>query len=521
MKKSILLIGFVLLFTGLNAQYYQFSQYNYANQRTNPASISLSDYATVGFIYRIQDTSPDLNMNTFLFSAKYPLMTKNGGKRWSSVGLSAGKDQSGLSGILMANELGLTYALNFFLNKDQVLSFGTKLNYHSRKIDTRGLTTGTQFIPGIGFVSGGDLGEDFNKFNTDFFSFSGGAFWNKEDRKGRRIAHFGVSLFDINAPNESLLGGHSSMIPTFVIEGGRQIYGDRQFSIYPEFLYTNSASTSSLNIGAVTRYSFDHWNIKTVASAVELHTKYLLKEGVMFGLQLVNEGFSIGLSYDLPLHNAVAQQGAFEIGVELSKLIERRYRRTKRKKKVVRRKKTRKGNSKTKQDTNDKRFSEKNKEEEKKQSADKRREQMTRPEESKIEQQKERREEIKTTTSVGDLKHEALLLETTKLVYYFDFDSSVAEQETKDYISDLVKILKEDLYIRIKIIGHTDNVGTEAYNLRLSQRRAREIKSQLIENNISAERIFWDGRGESEPLAGNETVEGRRKNRRVEIILFY
>jgi len=350
-------------------------------------------------------------------------------------------------------------------------------------------------------------------------------FWNKEDRKGKRIAHLGVSLFDINTPNESLLGGHSSLISTFVIEAGSQVYEDKLISIYPELLYTYSASTSALNIGAVTHYSLDHLNIRTVASAVELHTKYLLKEGVMFGLQLVNEGYSIGMSYDLPLHNSVAHQGAFEIGAKLSKLIKSRYRKTNRRKKKAGKKKTTKRKASPKKKSYKKSESKNKREQEsgKEHLVDNDSKEMEIPVETKSVKDKEEseREEANATTTVGDLRHEPLLLEPTKLIYYFDFDSSDTEQDTKDYIADLVKILNEDDYIQIKIVGHTDNIGTEAYNLILSRKRAQIIKDQLTRNSISTKRITTGGKGESEPLSDNTTAEKRSKNRRVEVTLFY
>ena len=70
---------------------------------------------------------------------------------------------------------------------------------------------------------------------------------------------------------------------------------------------------------------------------------------------------------------------------------------------------------------------------------------------------------------------------------------------------------------RIKIIGHTDNVGTDEFNQRLSEGRAKAIRDELINRGIAGDRIEAEGRGESEPMADNDTEEGRAQNRRVEI----
>ena len=106
--------------------------------------------------------------------------------------------------------------------------------------------------------------------------------------------------------------------------------------------------------------------------------------------------------------------------------------------------------------------------------------------------------DVNAHTTIGLIKHESLLLEPTKLVYYFDFNSADTEQEAKDYISDLVSILHEDEYIKIKIVGHTDNVGTDDYNQILSRKRAQVIVELLTQNNISNTRITSEGKGESE-----------------------
>jgi OOP family OmpA-OmpF porin len=66
-------------------------------------------------------------------------------------------------------------------------------------------------------------------------------------------------------------------------------------------------------------------------------------------------------------------------------------------------------------------------------------------------------------------------------------------------------------------IGHTDSIGSNAYNQRLSVRRAEAIKSYLVSKGVEANRIYTEGKGEKQPVASNKTKEGREKNRRVEI----
>ena len=66
-------------------------------------------------------------------------------------------------------------------------------------------------------------------------------------------------------------------------------------------------------------------------------------------------------------------------------------------------------------------------------------------------------------------------------------------------------------------VGHTDSVGSEAYNQKLSVRRAEAVKAYLVSKGIEKNRIYTEGKGEKQPVADNKTKEGRTKNRRVEI----
>jgi OOP family OmpA-OmpF porin len=99
----------------------------------------------------------------------------------------------------------------------------------------------------------------------------------------------------------------------------------------------------------------------------------------------------------------------------------------------------------------------------------------------------------------------------------FDFDKYVIKPEAKAKLDDLVSKLAGVNLEVIVAVGHTDSIGTEAYNLALSARRANAVKQYLVSKGIEANRIYTEGKGESQPVADNRTAEGRAKNRRVEI----
>ena len=99
----------------------------------------------------------------------------------------------------------------------------------------------------------------------------------------------------------------------------------------------------------------------------------------------------------------------------------------------------------------------------------------------------------------------------------FDFDKSVVRADGKKSIDDaLAKLRGVDLEMVIAT-GHTDSVGTDAYNQKLSERRAAAIKDYLVSKGIPGSKVTTIGKGESQPVATNKTAEGRQKNRRVDI----
>ena len=109
----------------------------------------------------------------------------------------------------------------------------------------------------------------------------------------------------------------------------------------------------------------------------------------------------------------------------------------------------------------------------------------------------------------------------TKVTYaadaFFDFDKSVIKPEGKAKLDDLVGKIKDINLEVIIAVGHTDSVGSDAYNQKLSVRRSEAVKAYLVSKGIEKNRVYTEGKGEKQPVASNKTAEGRAKNRRVEI----
>jgi outer membrane protein OmpA-like peptidoglycan-associated protein len=100
---------------------------------------------------------------------------------------------------------------------------------------------------------------------------------------------------------------------------------------------------------------------------------------------------------------------------------------------------------------------------------------------------------------------------------FFDFDKATLRPESKAELERVYQLLVENPRLKIRIAGHTDSMGSDEYNQKLSENRARSVYEYLIQRGISADRLSYIGYGESKPVDTNETDEGRQNNRRVEL----
>jgi outer membrane protein OmpA-like peptidoglycan-associated protein len=127
---------------------------------------------------------------------------------------------------------------------------------------------------------------------------------------------------------------------------------------------------------------------------------------------------------------------------------------------------------------------------------------------------------VRIATGLPDMRNK--LLTEGKLVsygIYFDVNKDVVKPESYPSIKEIAAILKDNPDLKIKIVGHTDSDGDDKSNLDLSKRRAASVKNALVKDfGIDAARIETDGKGESEPVAPNDSTVNKALNRRVEFI---
>ncbi|HEY8928197.1 MAG TPA: OmpA family protein [Mucilaginibacter sp.] len=101
----------------------------------------------------------------------------------------------------------------------------------------------------------------------------------------------------------------------------------------------------------------------------------------------------------------------------------------------------------------------------------------------------------------------------------FDTDKADVKGDARTNLANLAASLQNNPETNILIVGHTDNTGSDAHNMDLSIRRAEAVKAVIMADNVNGSRLNIQGKGETEPIGDNNTVDGRAQNRRVEIVI--
>jgi OOP family OmpA-OmpF porin len=106
-----------------------------------------------------------------------------------------------------------------------------------------------------------------------------------------------------------------------------------------------------------------------------------------------------------------------------------------------------------------------------------------------------------------------------KQTVYFDFNKATIKPVSFPLLNDVASAMKDNATLKVEVQGHTDSIGDDNYNLKLSQKRAESVRVYLIKRGIDAARMDPKGYGENVPIADNRTKEGRDQNRRVEFVI--
>lgn len=500
LRPLILFILFALSIQLGQAQQFNFSQYNFTDQRVNPALVGIGNYWKLGGIHREQNTGPDFDIKSTAIAGSYPFVKANDAGVFGGLGITLLDDKAGVGQSFKIQEVGLSYAMQVRLGANQQLALGVSGFYQTRKFGLDDLITNSQFIPGRGFDTSLDNGETSGQLQRSFYRTGVGLHWEKRDENDFRKSHFGLSAFDLNRANEAFVDSTFRTDPSYMVSAGLELLKIGSFSVYPEVLYTHTGGKNSVNAGVNARYDLAD------NSYFMFQGQYLTGGEFVAGVQFSKDDFRVGLSYDVAIDAVnTGNQGAFEIGFEFRGLVKSKSKPEKKRRKKPAKKTTTQ--------------------------VPPVKEEVIKKEEVPEPEPKEKETievvpaetdtvQIKTDTGVEGLEFEPFEVERITKHFGFDFNKAEITPDIRTYLDELVQKLNDGSYIKVEIEGHTDNIGSAEVNKRLSTARANAVRGYLISKGISAAQLKASGKGELEPISSNSTAKGRALNRRVEMIIY-
>ncbi|WMN12174.1 PorP/SprF family type IX secretion system membrane protein [Marivirga salinae] len=498
MKKAFITIFLGLMAGSLLGQNFMHSLYKYTPNRVNPAFASTDDYQSGTFIFRNQYTTEDIEFMTSYAEFNQPFFNEE--RRWSGLSVSLMNDQSNGIDIYSFNQISASYAINVPLSKYSEMSIGLNSNFQSKTLKTNQLTTGSQYVEYFGFDTSLPSGENQSVINKNYISFALGLHWQKLDRYGKSLFSASYALHNLNKPENSFYENSKNRSPFLsMLTASATIMENYQWHIKQDLLIRHEGPVTELITGP--SFSYAIGNMRT--ESIKTMMRYSTANNFMLGAVYESENISIGGSYDLNiLKNNISNNSTFEVMLSIKRL------------KRPKRKSNFRFNSEPSEDKE-------NDDEEQKSDNTKNKKEEDTTENQIREDDEHEIETIKVNTSAGVVTYLPHELEDLSYDFHFDFDDINLSKEDEKYIREMTEILRQNDRVKVKLTGHTDGIGTEEYNMKLSYDRAKRIGMILYKNGVSKSKIKLVAKGESEPLSTNETKEGQAQNRRVQMQLVY
>lgn len=494
MKKFLFTLCLGLIAGSSFGQNFMHALYDYTPNRVNPAFASTDNFQKGMFIFRNQYASKNIRFMTSYAEGNHPIFNEE--RRWSGVSVSLMNDRNYGAEIYSLNQISASYAISVPLQKYSEFSIGLNSSFQSKSLNTQQLTTGSQYVEYFGFDPNLPSGESQGTINKNYFSFAFGLSWQKTDRYGKTLFSAGYALHNLNRPEDSFYESNVNKLPFLsILTASATVTENYQWHIKQDVFLRHAGPVTEIVSGPSFRYAVGNMRTESIKTML----RYSSANNIMLGAVYESENFALGGSFDFNiLKNNVSNSGTFEIMLSIKRL------------KRPKRKSNLRFNSGTGEESE--RTEEENEENI---SAN------TTEENSNHRDQEENQDQITVKTEAGVITYLPHELEDLSYNFQFDFDDYNLNKEDERYIQEMTEIIRQNKRVKVKLTGHTDNVGTEEYNMELAFDRAKRIGIILLKNGVPKRKIKLVTKGESQPMSPNDTSEGRAKNRRVEMQLVY
>ena len=452
----------------------------------NPTTPTLDHEGSLRFFHNEYHLGVGDFISTNSFSAEYPWINKENGRRVLGLGIHFTERDLGQSDLLKTYRSGLAVSSNVQIGPDHYLNLGLATDYYERTTSMEGLSTGSQWlVDEFRYDPNAPLGEMFTNTRVNYFSMGAGFMWQWM-RNSSQKAIAGITLFHLNRPEEQFFQEGVRLDPIIQGQFGMTLYEDHTIHVFPQVYYTSISGKDAWRGIITTTFPFKNTNPYDIieSGSFDLLVDYGLEEDASIGMRFNQPGFSVGFSYQFPIGSTGETyiRNGLQLGLSVSKLLWK-----KQPKRVViesslQHRSFNFGNNAANTDR----------------------------QESEIELI---RKQLEALDKVRSLQFE---LEKN---FQFAFGKSELVTRSDNFLEELSTMLEEHEVFTVKVIGHTDNIGKPQANYELSLDRARTIAEELIALGVDENQITIEGKGDTEPVTSNDTVEGRSKNRRVGFII--
>ena len=491
------LTPYILLLISLplitSAQDTYFTQTPAVPLQTNPAQIATDNDATLMLNYRRQQFLEDVSLQSLVITGKHPLIKAGTNERWGGIGITLLNDYSGDVQLFRRTQLEAAFAYNATLAPRTYLSGGIQGGYHQQRLSADGITTGNQYVRNRGFDPSVASGESLGDALSNYWNLGVGLHLYRTDARQETMTYLGAAVHRAQQPSGSFLDSDHRLARRYVVQGGQRVFDNRTWTITPNVLWIHEGSQNLLRAGAEYRYHYKNSNPldPLQSGSVAFGTYYTDAKALALSLQFRQPYFSAGFSYDIGTKRQ-AIQNASELTLAVRKTINRR-----KPTKVIRNYSV----------GEVRQFYEKK---------------TTAVSEKSATAPTKKPSMIDSTTIIeyrsNDTRATSVAF-SLKKTFAFAFNNAALTPEAQAYFDDFVGLMQMNPKLRLKVIGHTDNIGGERINLKVSLARAQSVKDYLVAQGIDKNRITVTGVGAAEPMVPNDTAANRAKNRRVELIV--
>ena len=478
----------------------------------NQGGLTGNNFAHFTYDYQQSVLSGNIKYSSSLFWMDYPILqngVNTGAFYFSLENQLSGSDNKFKS---FKSNAGLSKKIP--INRQSFLSFGLGAEYQQQTLSLDNLTTGSQFIQGMGFNRSLENGESSSFYRATFFAINSGLFLFAKDPRQTQQMILGLSVNNINKPLKNWEGISTTQLALWCAQFQYLTFTNPKIALGPDGFFFKEGNTFAATGGATLRWylgqslsaSFDEdydQQYLTIFARLSTQSKATI------GIQYRQENYVAGISGDVPFGQLNQHyRNGFEVFFSYNPRINGK---TKNKKEKARKE------SSLPEKTSSPVSKEKPVKKDSVASPGAVLENSSSTDDRNKTQNQSDITQTESKIHAGEIISDHILPSKSFTPVYFIFNSSELDENSKKYLKELYEKILLNGAAKIELIGHTDNIGTEESNQELSVKRAEVVKRFLMDLGIKGANIIVTGKGENEPIVPNTTLEDRAKNRRVEV----